>query len=121
MYFERQRYCAQLFLRIFFYCAIPFSRANRYRESSDSPILRSAPQMANVLWVDNIRPVTGSTSQKLIWILDLSLTPIKRLDAEHFRGTYKSTTRPSSFCIFFDVPTLLDNRNRTQKWDESPC
>lgn len=30
------------------YTAIPLSRANRYRESSDSPILRSAPQMANV-------------------------------------------------------------------------
>merc|ERR1739838_688150 len=33
---------------------------------------------------------------------------------------YKSTISPLSFCIlFFLYPNLLDNRNRTQKWDES--
>ena len=47
-----------------------------------------------------MRPVCGSTSQKLIWIDDLSLAPIKRFEAEHLRGMYKSTISPLSFCIF---------------------
>ena len=52
-------------------------------------------------WLEpNIRPVCGSTSQKLIWIDDLSLAPIKRFEAEHLRGMYKSTISPLSFCIF---------------------
>ena len=36
--------------------------------------------------VESMRPVAGSTSQKLIWMEDLSLAPIKRLEAEHFLG-----------------------------------
>ena len=39
------------------------------------------------LWVESMRPVAGSTSQKLIWMEDLSFAPMRRLDAEHFRGT----------------------------------
>ena len=41
-------------------------------ESSDSPIRRRAPQIAKVVFDFNITPVTGSTSQKLSWMEDLS-------------------------------------------------
>merc|ERR1719300_694618 len=85
---------------------IPSFLASLLMQSSDSPILLMAPQMAWVLAVGSIRPVFSSTSAMIIWTEALSLAAMMRLLAEHFLGTYKSTYSPASFCILMDAAEM---------------
>lgn len=56
--------------------------ANRLMQSSDSPIMRMAPQIANTFEEPVMIPVLGSTSAKLIWTEAWSLAWMMRLLAE---------------------------------------
>ena len=69
---------------------IPSFLANLLRQSSDSPIRRMAPQMAYVLLVPVIRPVSGSTSAKFIWMEAWSLAAMIRFEAELRRNKRSS-------------------------------
>merc|ERR1719348_823553 len=82
-----------------FLSMIPSFLASLLIQSSLSPILLIAPQMAYVLNVPVIRPVDSSTSARLIWMEAWSLAARILLLAEHFLGTYMSTYSPASFCM----------------------
>merc|ERR1719219_500000 len=78
---------------------MPAFLASLLMQSSLSPILRMAPQMAEVVKPPVMRPVDSSTEARLIWIEAWSLADKILLDALHFLGMYMSTYSPASFCM----------------------